>query len=293
MLQTIRDADGSARSLDFDEQLVSVIIPSKDSELTIERCLKSIIAQSYKPIEVIVVDCFSADSTRVIAESLGAQVIPQRSERSAARNLGAKFAKGEYLYFVDADHTLNCDVIATCVRAIQTADAVLVNDQDVKGSSKTSRLIASRRRVLSHDSLNIAPRFIRKAVFEELGGFDAELVAGEDLDLYRRFLLHHFKMAYSEAIVWHLGSPVDLTGLLSRSMYYSSTYLKYASRNPLISLKRLNPLRIVAAWKKSDTRGPDLLPIILLGFLLNAFLIICVLLNWNPREGTQKKGVGS
>ena len=164
----------------------------------------------------------------------------------------------------------------------------MINDQDIARNSKTSRLVASRRQILSYNPLNVASRFVRKEAFDRLGGFDLDLYVGEDLDLHRRLLLNGFRIAYSRATVWHLGSPSDLKGLMNRSMYYSSNYLRYASKNPLISLKRLNPLRAVAAWKKSDARGSDLLPVVLLGFLSEAFLIIGVLLNLNAREGTRK-----
>src|SRR5205807_4476451 len=93
-----------------------------------------------------------------------------------------------------------------------------------------------------------------------------------------------FKIAHSGATVWHLGSPVDLKGLMNRSMYYSSNYLKYASKNPLISLKRMNPLRVVTAWRKSGAAGSDLLAIVLFGFLSNAFLTIGILLNLTRRK---------
>jgi len=66
-------------------------------------------------------------------------------------------------------------------------------------------------------------------------------------------------------------------------LYYSSNHLTYASRNPLISLKRINPFRVVAAWKRGDAPRSDLLPVVLLGFLSNAFLMIGVLLNLSSR----------
>ncbi len=295
MLKETQGADGLAPDKEFrvsnfdDPPLVSIIIPSRDSEWTIAECLRSIISQSYRPIEIIVVDCFSTDSTREIAKSMGALVISHRSERSVAKNLGAKCAKGKYLYFVDADHVLGSNVITTCVKMIDNADAVLVNDQDIVRNSMISRLVASRRKLLSHDPLNVAARFVRRDSFDRLGGFDTDLFAGEDLDFHRRFLLNDFKMAYSGATEWHLGSPVDLRGLVNRSMYYSSNYLGYASKNPLISIKRMNPLREVTAWKKSDVRESDLLPVILFGFLLSAFLMIGLLLNGRGRESTGKE----
>jgi glycosyltransferase involved in cell wall biosynthesis len=283
--------DKGLQSSNFDrEPLVSVIIASRNSARTIADCLRSIISQSYKPVDIIVVDCFSTDSTRAIAQRIGALVISDDGERSVAKNLGAKFANGKYLFFVDADHRLGPDVIATCVKTIDGVDGVLINDHDIPKESKVSRLVASRREILSYDPLNVAIRFVKRDVFHSVGGFDPGLYAGEDLDFHRRFLKLGFKMAYSEATEWHLGSPVNLKGLLSRSLYYSSNTMRYASKNPLISFRRINPLRVVAAWKRSDAPASDLLPVVLLGFLSNAFLIIGVLLNLSRRRAPLEEG---
>ena len=285
--------DDDTRASDSKTPLVSVIIPARNSECTIAECLRSIRAQSYKPIEILVVDSFSTDSTRDIAQYNGAFVLSYDGERSGAKNLGATVAKGKYLYFVDADHKLGPEAIMTCVESIDMVDGVLIRDQDLSTGSKVSRLIASRRNILSHDPLNVALRFVRKDAFESLSGFDLDLYVGEDLDFHKRFLQRGFRMAYSRVTEWHLGSPVDLHGLLGRSLYYSSNYLRYASKNPMISYKRLNPLRTVSAWKKSEVRGADLLPVVFLGFLSTAFLVIAVLLNRKGRGISQKAARGS
>src|SRR6266571_8799204 len=240
--------------------LVSVVIPSRNSENTIADCLKSVISQLHKPIEIIVVDSFSTDSTVEIAKTLGATVLPHDDGRSAQKNWGAKFAKGEYLYFVDSDFKLEPNVISSCLEAIKSADGVVIRNQDIPSGSRLSQLIASRRRILSYDPLNVAIRFVKREVFDSVGGFDSDLYADEDLDFHRRFLKLGFKMAYSRATEWHLGSPVNLKGLLNRSLYYSSNHATYASRNPLISFRRISPLRVVAAWKRSDAPASDLLP---------------------------------
>ena len=65
--------------------------------------------------------------------------------------------------------------------------------------------------------------------------------------------------------------------------------MRIASKNPLIAFRRINPLRVVAAWKRSDAPASDLLPAVLLGFLSDAFLMIGVLLNLSARKETPKK----
>ncbi len=265
--------------------LVSVVIPSRNSESTIAGCLKSVISQLHRPFEIIVVDSFSTDSTAEIARAMGAIVMIHDDGRSAQKNWGARFANGEYLYFVDADFKLEPNVIATCLEAIEGADGVLIRNLDITKGSRTSRLIASRRRILSYDPLNVAIRFVRKEVFDRLGGFDSDIYLGQDTDFHRRFLRLGFKMQYSQAREWHLGSPINLKDFLNGNLYYSPNLLKSTSKNPLFSLKRINPLRTISAWKRSDARSSDLLPVVLLGFLSITTLVLGALLNLRAREG--------
>ena len=270
---------------DHSAPAVSVVIPSRNAEATIADCLSSIVSQLRSPVEIIVVDSFSTDSTAEIARGMGAIVLLHDDGRSAQKNWGAKFAKGNYLYFVDADFKLEPNVISSCLKAIEGVDGVVIRNQDITRSSRMSRLIASRRRILSYDSLNVAIRFVRKEAFDCIGGFDSDLYVGQDTDFHRRFLLAGFKMNYSEAREWHLGSPVNLNDFLKGNLYYSPNLLKSTSKDPLYSLRRINPLRTVSAWKKSDARSSDLLLIVFLGFLSNATLVLGAFLKLRAREG--------
>ncbi len=267
---------------------MSIIIPSKNSERTIAECLESIASQTYRRIEVIVVDGFSSDSTRQIAQAGWAHVELLDEERSVAKNLGAKLASGEYLYFLDADCRLDPDTVALCVEIAANADGVLTRNQDIIGVSRVSRMIASRRNVLSADPLSTALRFVRKKAFETIGGFDADLYVGEDLDFQRRFLMRGLRMRESTAREWHLGSPTDFRQLLNRCLCYSSNYPAYASKNPKIALRRMNIVREIIAWKKSNIRTTDLPPVLLLGFLSEVFLMIGVLFNLSKLHHKRK-----
>jgi glycosyltransferase involved in cell wall biosynthesis len=86
--------------------LVSVIIPAFNAEKTIARAVDSVLAQTYSPVEVIVVDDGSTDGTCDICESYGDKItyIHQANKGvSAARNKGIQTASGEYIGFLDAD----------------------------------------------------------------------------------------------------------------------------------------------------------------------------------------------
>lgn len=97
--------------------LVSIIVPAYNVGRYIEECVRSIINQSYKQIEIIVVDDGSSDDTPIIIDKLAEQdkrVIPihqQNAGVSAARNAGIKVSKGEYLVFVDGDDYVAADFV--------------------------------------------------------------------------------------------------------------------------------------------------------------------------------------
>ena len=79
--------------------LVSVIIPTRNSEGTIEICLKSINNQTYRNVEVIVVDNNSQDRTKEIAQKYVDRVYNKAPERPTQRNFGSEKGGDEYLFY--------------------------------------------------------------------------------------------------------------------------------------------------------------------------------------------------
>ena len=97
--------------------LVSVIIPVLNGETRIKKCLESIINQNYKNVEIIVVDNGSQDSTTNIVNDLQKkdtrikQYLCKEKGVSNARNFGIQKASGDYIMFVDADDTIDKDMV--------------------------------------------------------------------------------------------------------------------------------------------------------------------------------------
>lgn len=84
---------------------VSVIIPAWNAERTLGQCLKALSEQTAPPLETIVVDDFSTDGTKGVAESFGVKVLclARNTGPAIARNRGAEAASGDVLLFLDAD----------------------------------------------------------------------------------------------------------------------------------------------------------------------------------------------
>lgn len=89
-------------------KIISVIIPAYNADIYIEQCLSSLFCQTYKHLEIIVVDDGSTDRTSEIVKTFPVKLIRQENQGvSVARNRGISEATGEYIHFVDADDYLN------------------------------------------------------------------------------------------------------------------------------------------------------------------------------------------
>lgn len=99
----------------------SVIIPAYNASAFIEKCLESVLSQTLSDIEIIVVDDGSTDATREIVNRLAfgdnriSLIEQENSYAGVARNNGMRHAKGEYLYFLDADDFISKDMLAGMV----------------------------------------------------------------------------------------------------------------------------------------------------------------------------------
>jgi len=120
----------------FMKNKVSVIIPTLNEEKYIANCIYWLKNQSIKPYEIIIVDDDSSDRTREIAKSLGCKVVHRKQEEidknfntiATARNLGAAVARGNYLFFIDADtHLVDKNWIAKALYLInkKSLDAIV------------------------------------------------------------------------------------------------------------------------------------------------------------------------
>ena len=112
----------------MDNPLISVIIPVYNSEKYLERALDSVLNQTYKDLEIIVVDDGSTDgSGKIIAkyQKKDPRIISIRQKNSgqaAARNAGIRLAKGEFLAFLDGDDAYDKDFILKLLNGFDDDD---------------------------------------------------------------------------------------------------------------------------------------------------------------------------
>ncbi|MBN1484473.1 MAG: DUF2079 domain-containing protein [Chloroflexia bacterium] len=248
-----------------DPALVSVIIPTYNCADTIERCLRSVQAQTYPHVEIIVVDRGSDDGTAEIAAHY-AQVLPAGPERSAQVNHGARQARGAYLYRIDGDFELEPTVIQACVEAIERdeLDAIAVPNRS-QGQGYWPRVRALERDTYLDDPLIVAARFWKRAAFEAVGGFDESLVACEDYDLHNRLLEAGYRLGRVEPGEVHLGEAERLWDYARQSFYYGPSVWRYLQKHPRRGARQMFPLRPAYLRHRQELLRQ---PALLMGLLL-------------------------
>ena len=111
--------------------LVSVIVPAYNVEKYLRRCVDSIISQTYKNIEIILIDDGSSDGSGIICDEYAQKytnivcVHTENNGVSNARNLGLDVAKGEYITFVDSDDYINFDMIEKMMAVFCDQDLIV------------------------------------------------------------------------------------------------------------------------------------------------------------------------
>ncbi|MEJ2254194.1 MAG: glycosyltransferase [Nitrospirota bacterium] len=100
------------------EPFISVIIPNRNGMQSIAKCLAAVCSSHYPRYEVIVADDCSDDGSRAVIEAYPVQLVrlPARGGASAARNAGARHARGDILFFIDADCVVRPETLAVAAR---------------------------------------------------------------------------------------------------------------------------------------------------------------------------------
>lgn len=103
---------------------ISVIIPAFNASSYIQQCIENMLSQTYKNLEVIIIDDGSTDNTSEIIKQYPVKLIRQENQGAyVARNAGLAAASGEYLHFMDADDFINLNFYEKMLDAIIPVNA--------------------------------------------------------------------------------------------------------------------------------------------------------------------------
>jgi glycosyltransferase involved in cell wall biosynthesis len=253
------------------EPTVSIIVPTKNSADTIGYCLRSIRGQTYGKIEIIVVDNYSYDNTQDIAKRYGAKVYLKGPERCTQVNFGVQKANGKYVYRVDSDFVLEPCVVEEAVESSekQGYDVITIHNTSDSTISFWAKVRKMERDSYIDDEGKLASRFWKKEVFESVGGFDVDLVAGDDYDLQNRVLKRGYKIGQIEAHETHIGEPKNKAEIFRKHYYYGLSIGRFIQKNQQRALTQLSPLRrsYAKGFSKSSKE-----PSLIIGFFVYQFL---------------------
>lgn len=198
---------------------ISIVIPAKNEEVNITKCLDSVLFNDYPKecYEVIVMDNGSSDRTVQISKQSGAKVfVYPEMTISGLRNEGVKKAKGNIIAFLDADCIVSVNWLRAAVAnfgneqiiACGNIPTVIKNATWVQKTWEFNVTNDKERALVGWlSSMNI---FVKKDVFLKVKGFDESLVTCEDVDLCYR-LRHYGEILSDKKIeVTHLGEPKNL-----------------------------------------------------------------------------------
>ncbi len=176
---------------------ISIVIPAFNEEKYIKYPLDGIKRQTFRNFEIIVVDGGSTDMTSKIVKKNGGKVILDRqSNIGAARNAGARLAKGDLIMFTNADTRASKDVLNIYSELFKDKHIVAASGPLVP-LEKTTRFIrfgykfasvylARISFAIGKPAISGSNFMVRKSAFKKCGGFDESLVTYEDLDLTLR-----------------------------------------------------------------------------------------------------------
>lgn len=129
--------------------MISIIVPVYNAEEYIKKCLDSIVNQTYKDLEIILVDDGSPDSSGAICDEYAKNdsrikvIHKENGGLSSARNAGLNVASGEYITFIDSDDYIEEDTISSVVDAIlqKQVEIVLIREKQVNQNGETTKIV--------------------------------------------------------------------------------------------------------------------------------------------------------
>jgi glycosyltransferase involved in cell wall biosynthesis len=181
--------------------LVSVVIPCYNQAHFLGEAIESVLGQTYRRHEIVVIDDGSTDNTSEVAGRYGRVHLIRQENRglSSSRNAGIEQSEGEYLVFLDADDRLLPEALRTGVEHLDSHPECVFVFGHYRFIAQNGSPLAECRPPIHDDYYGSLLRrnFIgmhaavvyRRTLFESVGGFDGVLDGCEDYDLYLRAAL--------------------------------------------------------------------------------------------------------
>ena len=258
---------------------ISVVIPTRNRAARLGRALQSVRAQTLAPLEIIVVDDASEDATPKVLRELAApdlEVIRNTEQRGAshARNLGLAAARGDLIAFLDDDDRWRPDKLALQSAALLQApasvgmvccayDVIAEPGEQVHKTWQPPDQPLDVPYFLRTTGFMTSVPLLRRACFEQVGGFDEALAGGQDLDMWIRIAERFAVIAVPAVLVEHrLHGQQITTDLPAKARAAAAILTKYRARlseYPDLLRRRLERTALLLCAAGSPQAGRELL----------------------------------
>ena len=235
--------------------IISVVIAVHNGEKTIKETIESVLSQSFRDFELIVINDGSTDKTMDVVSRFNDPRIrffsfPNRGV-SISRNEGAARSAGEYLSFIDADDIWKSDKLKDQLKALEAnpGSAVAYSWSDYmdetgchvwKGARFTNSGNVYEESLLHNIFQNASNALIKKEAFEAVGGFDPYFAVHEDWDIALR-LAEKYSFACVQKV--HILYRIRFGSMSTRTADMEKTWLEIVNRNFSKAPKSLQHLR--------------------------------------------------
>ena len=200
------------------EELITIVINVYNREKFIKKCLDSVINQTYKNIEILIVNDGSTDNTLKICESYKDEririITTENKGLSLSRNVGIENSKGEYLYFVDSDDFIESDTIEYLYNLCKKYNAkfsscvplsIFDYNFKVKNKKEEIKLLTSYemlKKVLIFEEMSgtLWNKLLKKELFNEIR-FEDRIT--DDIVVVYKLVLEAEKIVYSNQIKYY------------------------------------------------------------------------------------------
>lgn len=244
----------------------SVIIPTFNRDKTILRAVKSVLSQSFKDYELIIVDDASTDSTQDLLKDLNCLVLKNEKNCgvSFSRNLGAKHAQGQYLAFLDSDDEWFSFKLQNQFDVIQKTNSKLVHTEEIwirdgvrVNQMKKHQKGGGDQFERSCELCVICPSTvaIEKSCFFELGGFDETFTVCEDYDLWLKYTSLYECEFISEPQIKKFGGHTDQLS----TMYVAMDYFRIKALDNILKIRELSTEKSAHAKKLLLSKSKNLI----------------------------------
>ena len=201
---------------------ISVIIPTYNRKHTLSRSIGSVLSQTTKPLEIIVVDDGSTDGTRdwISAEYPTVKYIYQNNSGvSSARNNAIRNTRGEWIAFLDSDDEWLPNKLEQQINLIQDYPEYILchsNEIWIRNGRRVNQMKKHKKfggevfeKCLDICRISPSSALIKKSILEKIGYFDESLEVCEDYDLWLRLTAKHKILFIDEPLIVKYGGHLD------------------------------------------------------------------------------------